>query len=107
MKVRLNPNKPNSKQKRVLKEECRREFYNLLETYNKQVSLQIMHILHFDYGWGEKRLRQFFEKLKAMQSRHIERYEVKEDDVPDICEIQLRDDGIVFEDFFEMENKNE
>lgn len=45
----------------------------------------------------------FFKKLKAMQNRHIERYEVGDDDVPDICEIQLRDDGIVFEDFFETE----
>ena len=102
MKVRLNSNKPNSKQKRALKEECRREFHNLLETYNKQVALQVMHILHFDYGWGAKRLRQFFEKLKVMQNRHIERYEVKDDDVPDICEIQLRDAGIRFEEFFEM-----
>ena len=102
MRVRLNSNKPNSKQKRALKEECRREFYNLLEHYNKQVALQVMHILHFDYGFGEKRLMDFFKKLKAMQSRHIERYEVKEDDVPSICEIQLRDDGIRFEDFFEM-----
>ena len=72
MRVRLNRNQPNAKQKEVLKEECRREFYNLLETYNKQVALQVMHILHFDYG------------------------------VPDICEIQLRDAGIRFEDFFEM-----
>ena len=103
MKVRLNPNRPNSKQKRALKEECRKEFHNLLKTYNKQVALQVMHILHFDYGFGEKRLMDFFKKLKAMQNRHIERYEVGDDDVPDICEIQLRDDGIRFEDFFEKD----
>lgn len=30
---------------------------------------------------------------------------IAKDDVPDICEIQLRDDGIRFEDFFEMEGK--
>ena len=103
MRVRLNSNKPNSAQKRALKEECRREFYNLLEHYNKQVALQVMHILHFEYGFGAKRLRDFFVKLKAMQGRHIERYEVGDDDVPDICEIQLRDAGIRFEDIFEME----
>lgn len=103
MRVRLNRNQPNAKQKAVLKEECRKEFFNLLESYNREVCLQIMHILHFDYGYGEKRLKEFFKKLKAMQERHIQRYEVKDDDVPDICEIQLRDDGIKFEEFFEME----
>ena len=104
MRVRIN-NKPNAKQKKVLKEECRKEFHKLLEHYNKQVALQVMNILHFDYGFGEKQLRQFFFKLKEMQARYIERYEVVDDDVPDICEIQLRDAGINFEDFFEMDDE--
>ena len=102
MRVRLNQNKPNSAQRRALKEECRIEFYKLLEHYNKQVALQTMHTLHFDYGFGKKRLHNFFVKLKAMQDKYVERYEVRDDDVPDICEIQLREDGIIFEEFFEM-----
>lgn len=100
MKVRLNRNQPNQAQKKVLKEECRREFHNLLENYNKQVALQVMHILHFDYGFGEKRLRQFFLKLKDMQNDLVARYEVGDDDVPDICRIQLRDDGIDLDKLF-------
>ena len=107
MRVRLNSNKPNSAQRRVLKEECRREFYNLLEDYNKQTALQMMDILHFEYGFGKKRLREVFVKLREMQNRYIERYEVGDDDVPDICEIRLRDVGINFEDFFEMGEKND
>lgn len=102
MKVRLNSNKPNSAQRRVLKEECRREFYNLLEDYNKQTALQMMDILHFEYGFGKKRLREVFVKLRAMQNRYIERYEAREDDVPDICEIRLRDAGIDFKEICEM-----
>lgn len=100
MRVRIH-NQPTAKQKKALRVECKKEFYNLLEMYNRQVALQIMHILHFDYGFGAKRLRQFFEKLKEMQARNIERYDVIDNDVPDICEIQLRDAGIKFEEFFE------
>lgn len=100
MRVRIY-NQPTAKQKKVLKQECEKQFFNCLETYNRQVALQIMHILHFDYGFGEKRLYQFFIKLKQMQARNIERYDVIDDDVPDICEIQLRDAGIEFEKFFE------
>ena len=102
MRVRLNQNKPNSAQRRALKEECRIEFYKLLEGYNKQSALQMMDILHFGFGFGEKRLRKFFVMLKEMQNRYIERYEAREDDVPDICEIRLRDAGINFEDILEM-----
>ena len=38
-----------------------------------------------------------------MQARYIERYEVEDDDVPDICEIQLREAGINIEDILEVE----
>ena len=107
VRVRLGRNQPNSQQKKALKQECKKEFFLLLENYNKQVALQIMYILHFDFGFGNKRLHQFFEKLKQMQAQHIEQYEVKDDDVPDICEIKLRDDGINFEEFFTMEGDND
>lgn len=101
MNVRINNNQPTAKQKKVLKEQCRIEFYNLLESYNRQVALQIMYILHFNFGFGKKRLESFFAELKKMQENHINRYEVKDDDVPDICEIKLRESGINIEDFFE------
>lgn len=102
MNVRLNK-QPTAKQRKELKKECKKEFFHLLELYNKQVSLQTMHTLHFDFGFGEKRLRKFFEKLKTMQDRLIDRYDAIDEEVPDICEIQLRDDGINFEEFFTME----
>ena len=103
MKVRFGRNQPSSQQKRELKKQCKKEFFKLLESYNKQTALQIMYILHFDFGFGKKRLLRFFEKLKAMQARHIENYEVQDEDVPDICEIKLREHGINAEDFFVME----
>lgn len=100
MKVRIN-NHLNAKQKKALKEECSKQFDEHLEYYNRIVALQIMHVLHFEFKFGEKRIIQFFEKLKEMQKRNIERYEVGDNDVPDICEIQLRDAGIDFNKIFE------
>ena len=95
-------NQPNSNQRKTLKLECAKEFNKLLEDYNKQVVLQMMHILHFNFGFGKKRLSRFLFKLKEMQANNIKRYEVTDDDIPDICEIQLRDAGIKLEDFFEV-----
>jgi hypothetical protein len=94
MKVRITNNQPNSAQRRVLHQECVREFDNLLALYNRQVALQVLHILRFDFGFGQQRLKQFSDKLAEMQIKTIGKYEATDGEVPDICEIQLRDSGI-------------
>lgn len=94
MRVRLKNNKPNSAQRRVLHQECVKEFDNLLSLYNRQVALQVMHILRFDFGFGQQRLKQFSDKLAEMQIKTIDRYEATDGEVPDICEIKLRESGI-------------
>lgn len=98
MRARI-PNKPNAKQKAIIEDECRKEFKTLLADYNRQAVIQMIHILHFEFGFGEKRLKQFCEKINEMQNGLIKRYEVRDDDVPDICEIQLREKGIDIDQF--------
>ena len=41
MKVRITNNQPNSAQRRILRQECIKEFDNLLGIYNRQVALQV------------------------------------------------------------------
>ena len=94
MKVRINNNQPNAAQRKALRAECVKEFDKLLADYNRQVALQVLHILRFDFGFGQQRLKQFSDKLAQMQIKTINRYEATDSDVPDICEIQLRDSGI-------------
>lgn len=103
MRVRINNNAPNATQRKALRAECVREFNRLLEFYNKQVAIQILHILRFDYGFGQKRLEAFAKKLSDMQIKTMERYEITEDDVPGICEIQLKDSGINLKTLLEGE----
>ena len=98
---RLRFEKPSKAQLKAMRNECGRVFNEQLETYNRMVALQIMYILRFKHGFGKTRLMQFFTDLKAMQANHIDRYEVTNDEVPDICEIKLRESGINIEDFFE------
>ena len=50
---------PNSGQRRALRKQCKDDFFDLLENYNRQVSSQIMYILHFKFGFGKKRLMDF------------------------------------------------
>lgn len=94
MKVRINNNQPTATQRKALRQECVKEFDKLLELYNKQVALQVLYILRFDFGFGQERLKRFSDKLAEMQIKTIDRYEATDEEVPDICEIKLRDSGI-------------
>ena len=94
MKVRITNNQPTSAQRKVLHQECVKEFDNLLGIYNRQVALQVLHILRFDFNFGQERLQKFSEKLAEMQIKTISKYEATDGEVADICEIQLRDSGI-------------
>ena len=94
MKVRINREEPTATQRRALKIEVAKEFDKLLELYNKEVALQVLHILHFDFGFGQQRLQKFAEKLTEMQIETIDRYEMSDEDTPWRCEKELKESGI-------------
>lgn len=94
MQVRINREEPTAAQRRALKNEVKKEFDKLLGLYNKEVALQVLNILHFDFGFGQSRLQKFAEKLTQMQIETIDRYEMSDEDTPWLCEKQLKEDGI-------------
>lgn len=94
MKCRIYNNQPNAAQMKVLRAECVKEFDKLLSLYNREVALQVLYILRFDFGFGQERLKKFADKLAEMQNNTVHLYEVKDGEIPDICEIKLRDSGI-------------
>ena len=94
MNVRINNKQPNKAQMKVLREECVKEFNKLLAAYNREAALQILYILRFHYGFGQKRLEQFGDRLKQMQLNQEAKYELKESDTAWICERQLIESGI-------------
>lgn len=85
--------RPTAKQDKLIKEECRKEFYNLLDQYNREAAIQVLHILHFDFGFGEQRLYRFVDKLNFMQKQQKETYLLEDSDTAWICEKQLKDAG--------------
>ena len=93
MRVRLNK-QPTNKQKKIIKQEVSKEFTKQRERYNHNTALQVLHILRFDFGFGQERLQRFADKLCEMQKRQEEFYELSPDDTPWICEKQLENSGI-------------
>ena len=94
MKVRLNKDEPTATQRRALKKEISKEFNKLRDQYNRETAAQVLHILHFDFGFGQARLQKFADRLNEMQIAQRERYEMPDEDIPWICEKQLQGDGI-------------
>ena len=86
--------KLTAKEMKAVREECQRQFDELLEGYNRQVVLQLLHVLHFEYGYGQQRLETFARRLKEMQTGMRSRYELSEGDTAWLCEQQLRADHI-------------
>ena len=97
MKVRINNNQPNAAQRQALRQECVKEFDKLIDRYNRNVAMQVLHILRFDFGFGQQRLQRFADKLTEMQKNQRDRYEMTDDDTPWLCEEQLKESGINLE----------
>ena len=100
MKCRIYKNEPNSAQRRVLKQEVAKEFNKLLERYNRDASMQILWVLHSEFGFGQQRLQKFVDKLAEMQINMEYTYELPEDDTPFLCELKLRESGIDVDKLF-------
>ena len=79
---------------KAVREECQRQFDELLRVYNRQVVLQLLHVLHFEDGFGQQRLETFAHRLKDMQTGLRATYELSENDTAWLCEQQLRADHI-------------
>ena len=87
-----------------VKDDIAAEFLKLLDRYNRDAALQVIHILHFEFGFGEKRLQKFADCLTLMQKEQKERYELEDEDTPWICEVQLKRDGIDVEKILKGDN---
>jgi hypothetical protein len=70
------------------------EFNGIVDKYNRVANLQFLYVLHFYFGFGQKRLQQAADALWEMQKDFDCRYELPEDDTPWLCEKKLEESGI-------------
>jgi hypothetical protein len=86
--------RPTAKQGKIIKTECRKEFYKLLDQYNRESALQVLYVLHFGEKYGEKKLMRVIDMLNEMQRMFKETYMLEDSDTAWICEKKLRDAGL-------------
>ena len=84
-----------AKQDKVIKQECKKEIYKLLDQYNRESAIQLLYVLHFGKErYGEKRLMRVMDEINRMQKEHKETYMLEYSDTAWICEKKLKDDGL-------------
>lgn len=93
MKCRASK-KLNNKQQGIIEREVAAEFNRLIDRYNMDSAMQVLHILHFDFGFGMKRLQRFADRLVDMQAQQKRRYELEDADTPWLCKKQLKKDRV-------------
>lgn len=73
------------------------EILNQILAYDKQYSADldalILYTLHVHCGWGQKRLRAFWEAVKVEHDKLVEYYSMP-DDGPWLCRRMLLDIGV-------------
>ena len=78
----------------ALKRQAVKEIDDQIEKFNMQIVTQIAVCLHRFDGYGNKKLKRFFEHLVLIQKETTEKWELEEDDVFWLCERYLRENKI-------------
>lgn len=86
-----------SDEKRAMDIEIKRQ----LAEYNKKNEIEIdalvLWTLHKQFGFGHKRLKQFYDSFGEAVSKLVEHYELTDSDMVWICTQELKDYGIDLE----------
>jgi hypothetical protein len=80
------------------------EIEKQLAEYDKKNAMEIdalvLWVLHSEYGFGEKRLRQFFERFQPAIQELVDHYQMDTSDDVWLCTQKLKDAGIDIEEWY-------
>ena len=105
MNVKIQPQMTRS-QAHALEREIRRQCVEKTRQYEYLLDTVAIYVLHTQFGFGEQRLRKFYDALfterQAMQDRY--QYEIGDDLAEYAMFCKLRDAGIDFKAMFDEHN---
>lgn len=108
-RVQLGKLKMDDKVRAAMEAEAERMAKEAIEDMNRQnedeLDAMVLYILHSEFGFGEKRLRRFYDQFSTGLRELGERYQMNEyDDRLWLCQTKLKEAGI---DISEWKEKKE
>ena len=91
MKSRLNIDLPEIYRKAVA-DAINRQINELQNNWLKEIDSVILYALHEKYGFGKKRLEEYYAYVVEINRELIRKYQTN--DTPFVCKTKLRDIGV-------------
>lgn len=74
--------------------EIRRQLAEYNDKNDAEIDSMVLYILHKEFGFGEKRLKQFHDSFVTELKNLQDRYLMEDVDIPWLCTRKLKDAGI-------------
>lgn len=87
------------KEKQALDKEIRRQILEMDKKYSQDLDAMVLYTLYARFGFGKKRLRQFYEAMYEEHKKLIEHYEMPQDSTW-LCSHQLKQIGVDVEAWY-------
>lgn len=106
MKARiLGSGGTSAKEKKIIKEEIRKQLAEHDRQHAYEIDAIVLWTLQETFGFGEKRLKKYFDAFGENLKRLIDYYEMGEEDESWLCSYKLKQAGIDL-DAWEKEKEN-
>lgn len=91
MKAHMNLPAPG---KHAMKAEIQRQMAEYDRKNWEEIDAMVLWVLRTEFGFGEKRLRRFYDSFNSEMQSLLDRYELDDCDTPWLCTRKLKDAGI-------------
>ena len=81
-------------ERKAMNMEIQRQLEEYTEQHRLELDAMILWVLHSQYGWGEKRLRRFYDLFEKELDELLKYYELGAEDRAWLCTYLLKKDGI-------------
>lgn len=91
-------------EKSAMQMEIQRQLAEYDRKHAIEIDAMILWVLHAQLGWGEKRLKRFYDSFSDEIDALIERYQMDKDDGVWLCTYKLKERGIDLEQWEREKN---
>ena len=91
--------KLNSAERKALNAEIDKSYEAYDIEHWMEIDAMVLWVLHTKFGWGHKRLREFYDSFGPAFEELLKRYEMKGEEGIWLCTKQLKDYGVDLEEW--------
>lgn len=96
-----------AKERKALSMEARRQLADYTRRHELEIEALVIRQLRRLTGWGETRLRRFYDGFAGELDKLVERYEMDEVDAPWLCTEELKREGFDVAQWYREKRPNE